>query len=98
MARVGRTLEWQTVLGSPVRIGDVTVTPESQALILHWPNGGFVWNRPLAVLVEHNGRMERVLIPDVTRIAQIALLIGMVLLGVVTAIAAIRQRRNQDGW
>jgi hypothetical protein len=98
MARVGRALEWQTVLGNPVRIGDLTVTPESQALIMHWPNGGFVWNRPLAVLVERNGRTERVPIPDVTRIAQVVLIIGMVLLSVVAAIAAIRQRRNQDGW
>jgi uncharacterized metal-binding protein len=98
MARVGSFMEWQAVSGSSVRIGDVTVTPVSQALVIRWPNGGFIWNRPSAVLVERNGQTERVLIPDVTRVAQVGLLFSIMLLSVVTAIAAIRQRRNQDGW
>ena len=88
-------VQWQMISGEEVTAGDVTLTPQSQALTVRWPNGGFVWNRPVAVLVERDGQTERIPIVDVTRIAQLTLL-G---LGLVSSIAAlvlsIRQRRNR---
>jgi hypothetical protein len=36
--------------------------------------GGFVWNRPTAVLVERDGQAHRIRIVDVTRILQVGLL------------------------
>ncbi len=77
MAGWGDWVELKTGEGSPVRVGDTTVTPVSQALVLRTPwlgRGGsgaaatFVWNRPVAVLVERAGRVERRPIVDVTRI------------------------------
>jgi hypothetical protein len=62
--------------GDPVKVGDVTVTPQSQALIVRWPWGGFVWNRPVAVTVERDGRRERLPVPDVTRWAQVGILVA----------------------
>ena len=41
--------QWQTISGDPTTVGDVTVTPQSQALTIRWPYGGAVWNRPTAV-------------------------------------------------
>jgi hypothetical protein len=66
----------QTISGSSVTVGDVTVTPQSQALIVRWPFGGFVWNRPVAILVERDGLhfVERMRVVDVTRIVQLGLL------------------------
>src|SRR6266545_461376 len=58
----------------PVTIHDVTVTPWSRALVVRWPKGGFVWNRPTAVLVEQDGQARRIPIVDVTRILQVGLL------------------------
>ena len=74
MAGLKDTVQWQTVLGDPVTVGKVTVTPQSQALSVRWPNGGFVWNRPIAVLVDQGGETERMRIVDVTRVIQLGLI------------------------
>jgi hypothetical protein len=58
----------------PLTVGDVTVTPRSRALVVRWPKGGFVWNRPTAVLVERDGQARRIPIVDVTRSLQVGLL------------------------
>lgn len=65
---------WERTAGEPITVGDVTLTPESQALSLRLPIGGFVWNRPAAVLVDGDGGQRRVPIVDVTRAAQLTLL------------------------
>jgi hypothetical protein len=74
MSRFQDRFQRQTVLGDPITIGDVTITPQSQALAIRWSGGGWVWNRPLAVLVERDGETERIPIVDVTRVAQWTLL------------------------
>lgn len=74
MKRPKDTFKWQTTSGDKVTVGDVTVTPQSQALTIRWPNGGLVWNRPGAILVERGEQTERIPIVDVTRIAQLGLL------------------------
>ena len=94
MSKFKDVVRWQTISGEQVTIGDVTLTPQSQALTLRWPNGGFVWNRPVAVLVERGGQTERVPVVDVTRIAQLTLLgLGLVF-SMVTVILSIRKRRD----
>ena len=97
MARLGNFIEWRTDSGSPVSVGDVMVTPQSQALIVHWPNGGFVWNRPVAVLVERGHEQECMRILDVTRILQVGLIVFSILLGIFTAKLRVRNRRNRNG-
>jgi hypothetical protein len=63
----------ETMSGETVTVGDVAVTPQSQALTVRWPNGGWVWNRPVAVLVKRGEEEERIPIVDVTRVAQLGL-------------------------
>ena len=60
-------LETQT--GEPLTVGNATITPQSQALIVRWPRGGFVWNRPIGVIVDRDGQTQRLPIVDVTRYA-----------------------------
>jgi len=72
--KIREIFEWRTFSGDKIAIGDVTVTPQSQALIVRWPGGGFVWNRPAAILVERDEGTERIPIVDVTRLAQWGLL------------------------
>lgn len=68
-------LRLRTTSGESVRAGGVTVTPLARALVVRTPFGGLAWNRPLALLVRHDGRVDRVRIPDVTRRVQLGLLI-----------------------
>ena len=74
MMSAGKLLQWEQTAGEPVEIGDYTVTPVSQALSVRLPFGGFVWNRPAAVLVDGGDGQQRIPIVDVTRTAQLALL------------------------
>ncbi len=67
-------VQYQLETGSPTPVGEVTLTPQSQVLTVRWPNGGWVWNRPVAVLVEQEGETERLPIVDVTRYAQLGLI------------------------
>ena len=43
--QINNVVQLRKSSGDPVKVGDVTVTPQSQALIVRWPLGGFVWNR-----------------------------------------------------
>lgn len=84
----------QEFSGNPVVVGDVTITPQSRALMFRSRFGGFVWNRPTAVLVERAGKTERLPIVDVTR----AVLLGLVGLGLLVTILAQsnRERRHSN--
>jgi len=73
MAEQKDRFKWQTVSGEPVTVGDVVATPQSQALTVRWSRGGWVWNRPSALLVERGEERERIPIMDVTRVAQLGL-------------------------
>jgi hypothetical protein len=90
-------LHVQTVSGDPVSVRGVTVTPQSQAIMVRWPNGGWVWNRAVAILVEREGETERVPIVDVTRVAQLGLYALSIAFYVLTLIRLARKRRNGDG-
>ncbi len=74
MDRSKPTIQWQGGSGHPVTAGEITVTPQSQALIIRWGQGGFVWNRPVAVVVERPGQTQRIPVLDLTRILQWSLI------------------------
>lgn len=93
MAEGNKLFQVKTYEGDPVTIQGVTITPQSQALTLRWPHGGFVWNRPLALLVERGKETERIPIVDVTLMAQVALL-GLTLLVSVAGLLWSMQRRG----
>lgn len=92
-------LQWQTHTGEPWTVDERTLTPESQALVVRFPYGGFVWNRPSAVLVNENGATRRLPIVDVTRLA--LMVMGGVTFGTslgvfVARLAAQVQRENEQ--
>ena len=97
MTGPGDIVQRQTLSGQAVSVGDLTVRPQSQALVIRWPSGGMVWNRPTAVLVERDGQTQRIPILDVTRLA----ILAMVGFGIVYVVASIvlsaRRRRNRNG-
>jgi hypothetical protein len=89
--------EVKTYAGQPWTVGDVAITPESQALTLRWPGGGIVWNRPVAVLVERAQETERIPIVDVTLLAGVALMAaGLLSMLISTTLWIGRRRRSHE--
>ena len=79
MADISKYFKWEPVIGEPQVVGDRTIRLQAQAIMLNTPFGGFLWNRPTAVLVEKDGVTDEVPIVDVTRYA----LIGIGVMGMV---------------
>jgi hypothetical protein len=89
MVDIAQYVSWKPVTGEPQMIGDRVIRLRAQAISLRTPFGGFVWNRPTAVLVEKDGVTDETPIVDVTRYA----LIGIGVMGVVGALV-VRLLRN----
>lgn len=96
MGKLREMIQWQTNSGERVTLGAVSVTPQSQALIIRWPFGGWVWNRPVAVLVENDGGTQRIPIVDITRRAQWSLVGLAFVLLIVTLLMQRRRNRNEQ--
>ena len=83
--------------GEPVSIGERTVTPFAQSIQITLPGqiGGFIWNRPVSVLVQSDDGKEEVLpITDVTRLVLFNL-IGMSL-GVIAFIWLVSRIKRKN--
>ncbi len=61
-------IQKETHLGDPIVVGERTITPQSQAVTVRFPIGGFVWNRPTAVRVSKNNQITIIPITDPTRL------------------------------
>ena len=92
--RLKDVFQVQTVSGQKVAVESVTVTPQSQALIVRLPIGGFVWNRPTAILVERDETAKRFPIVDITRILQLGLL-GFSLVLSIVSLVKFSQRKER---
>jgi hypothetical protein len=73
-------IQLKTVRGTAVQTTHHTLIPESQALIIRFPFGGFVWQRPTAVLVQQGDQTQRHPITDITRLATWGVLAASLLL------------------
>ncbi|HEX6553814.1 MAG TPA: hypothetical protein VF026_13695 [Ktedonobacteraceae bacterium] len=93
--RLKDVFQVQTVSGQPVTVNDVTVTPQSQALIVRLPIGGFVWNRPTAILVKRDEATKRFPIVDITRILQLSLLGFSVALSIVSLVKFSQRKERR---
>lgn len=63
----------QTADGETIVLSGYQVTPQSQALTIRLPFGGFVWNRPVAVKVKTDTSEETIPIVDATLVTKIAI-------------------------
>lgn len=85
----------ERVLGAPITAGALRITPESEQISLALPFWQGMWHRPTAVLVEGEGRRDRVPIVDVTRQGQLALVAATALLGLLGWLVAGNLRRKR---
>jgi hypothetical protein len=96
MTQQQERFRWQKVSGETVTVGEIAVTPQSQALTVCWPQGGWVWNRPAAVLVKQGEEEKHIPIVDVTRVAQLGLYGLSLAFAVLGLIIWIGGRSNTD--
>jgi hypothetical protein len=86
----------ETHSGAPYQTDWATVTPFSQSVLFRIPGfrGGFVWNRPVSVLVRQADGQESILpVADITRRVQIGLA-GMLLFTLMLAGIVQQMRRR----
>lgn len=79
MIDISKWVQYETRIGEPMRVGGVTVTPQSAVLTIRWPNGAWIWHHPLAVTIEGDDFIHRQPIVDITRQMQ-WMLIGVAIL------------------
>ncbi len=95
MRRFNDLVQWQKASGQSVVVHDLTLTPQSQVLIVRFPWGACVWHRPTAIQVERNGRVEQLPIVDLTRIIQLGLVgLGVVIITIVSFVQFARRKEN----
>lgn len=97
MRRADEKVMWKTESGHSVQVADVSVTPQSQALSVRCRLGGWVWNRPIAVLIKRGEVEERVPIIDVSRLIQLGLYGLALVFGMVGLVLWIKERRDSRG-
>ena len=95
MTQPQKFIQYQTKSGHPVTAGPLTVTPRSRALMVRWPFGGWVWNRPVSVTFQDGEQTGRMAIIDLTRLIQLSLL-GLAAIFVTTGLIVSHRRRNQN--
>ncbi len=84
-------VQFATLTGAPIHIGNSTITVRSRVFRSLFPraSGGLVWNRPISIDVQNDdGTAHTVPVRDVTRWAQWALMA----LSVLFMLLAVRKR------
>ena len=96
MAKLKDMIRLETHTGTPRQVGDVSITPQSQALAVLGKQWGYVWNRPVAVMVEQGGEMRRMPVVDVTRWVVWGLYL-LAFLFTIKALMSSKKRRVENG-
>jgi hypothetical protein len=86
MIDISKWVSYETRNGDPIHAGEITVTPHNGVLTVRWPNGAWIWNRPLAITVEEGSFVHRQPVVDITRQSQ-WILLGLALLFILKGIA-----------
>lgn len=79
--------------GKVIECGNMMLTPQSQSLVIGRGPCRFIWNRPLAVIVEQDGKLERIPIIDLTRMIQLGIFIAGILVPIIGFFKLIRVRK-----
>ena len=95
MSEFAKIIQYSTYSGQPIKKGNIVVTPISGVLRLNLPFSGFIWNRPVAVLIEEGENSKRLPIVDVTLLAQLALF-GIGLSATVLTIVLSRMSKKRE--
>lgn len=89
-------IELSNSTGSPATAGDTTITPLARSVMVRWRGGGAVWSGPAAIIVERNGRTERIPIVNVNRRILWGLRLGAAVALIAIWIAHDRRRKDSN--
>lgn len=81
--------------GDTIEAGGFRVTPRSRVVTLALPFASFVWHHPTAVTVEREGRMTRLPIRDATRLAQLGLIGGGIVVALLGRMVAKMRKEHE---
>ncbi|HLY29835.1 MAG TPA: hypothetical protein VKQ36_02285 [Ktedonobacterales bacterium] len=88
-------LHWQIISGQPLLTQALTLTPQSQAVVVRFRRGAWIWHRPTAILVERNGQVERLPIRDLTRRIQLGLFSLTVAMAAIAGVMWLARRAQR---
>jgi hypothetical protein len=91
-----RWIALRRLSGEPVTAGGFTVTPQSRALTVRLPFAAFVWQRPVSVTVEQDGRTTELPIRNVTRLARLAVTAGVLLCTLILRVLEPRRKERES--
>jgi len=95
MRRFSDLVHWHKASGQTVMMQGLTLTPQSQVLIVRFPWGAWVWHRPTAIQVERNGRVEQLPIVDLTRLIQLGFVgLGVVIITIVSFVQFAQRKEK----
>lgn len=77
---LAKWITWRAAPGETFEVHGYRVTPQIQTLQVTLPVGGFVWSRPTAILVHKERQAEWIPIMDRTRVAQLFIFLGAIIL------------------
>jgi hypothetical protein len=64
MAPAQKLFHRQTNSAEAITVSEVTITPQSQALMVRWPFGSWIWSRPVSVIIQRGGQSQTIPIID----------------------------------
>lgn len=88
---------WRSQPAAPYQIGARRITPVVQSIGLRWPNGGWLWQFPLAIDVADEAESEpkRLPIPDTTRTV-VWFLAALTVVAAIIMLLTMRRTRRQN--
>ena len=82
--------------GKTIQRGDLRVTPYHRAWLQVGKSGGWVSSRPSHLLVENEGKVQKIPIVDLTRLLQMFFFSCSLLFLTVSLLSNLRRRNNHE--
>jgi hypothetical protein len=91
------SVQWGTKAGQPLITARGKVTPISSSLLVRFPFGGFVWNKPVAIDLEQGGHIQHLPVVDITRLAIMTMTgVGIVMSALAILLAFSNKLQNNS--
>jgi hypothetical protein len=92
----GPVIERTSSFGDSVTIGARTITPVARTVTARWSRVGAAWSTPSAVIVEHEGTVERIPIEHPNHRILWAIRLGAIALIARHVVKGRKRRRSHD--
>ena len=96
MGRIKNVFRIETKAAEPIQAGDLQITPYSQSVSIRLPYFSLLWNRPVKLKVDTGLDTTVVPIVDVTRMIQLSLLFGGIVVAAIIGLVGRKATRIKD--